>query len=202
VKLTKAVRAGDLAQVVALLRSGHAGDVDGERDDDVHFTPLLWAARDGHVAIVAALLACGADPGAKDVDGFSARDYAARSKHREVVALLDGCVTPAPEKAKKKKPAAKKTAKKAGAALARFTAKLELDDATLTYAARVPAAHRAAVGPAPGRLWVRLAGEDGGQQVHLVTRGKDVALRLTSRHVDALGLDDGDSVEVEVVKRL
>ena len=48
----------------------------------------MWAAANGHVAVVKALLAEGADPSAADKDGNTALMAAAREGHLEVFALI------------------------------------------------------------------------------------------------------------------
>lgn len=54
-RLFLAARAGDLAAARALM----AGGADGNAPDKWHRTPLYVAAREGHAAVVAELLACG-----------------------------------------------------------------------------------------------------------------------------------------------
>ena len=51
-------------------------------------TTLHWAAREGHVEVVKALLEFGADVHALEKDGYSALSAAARFGHAEVVEVL------------------------------------------------------------------------------------------------------------------
>jgi len=52
------------------------------------WTPLLFAARQGHAGIVALLLACGGDPSVQDLQNHDALELARRQGHDQVVALL------------------------------------------------------------------------------------------------------------------
>ena len=51
-------------------------------------TALIWAAQDGHEAVVRLLLEKGADVEAKDRDGRTALIWAAQGGHEAVVRLL------------------------------------------------------------------------------------------------------------------
>ncbi len=51
-------------------------------------TPLNWAARSGHIEMVAYLIKNGADPNAKDNDGYSTIHLSAMFNHPIVVAYL------------------------------------------------------------------------------------------------------------------
>ncbi len=52
------------------------------------FTPLMYAAAEGQVEVVEVLLKHQADPGLRDVDGDTARDFASQNGHSAVVQLL------------------------------------------------------------------------------------------------------------------
>ncbi len=194
--LTHAVRSGDLAETLRLLRDGASGDVDGERDDDQGWTPLFWAARDGRADLVAALLACGADPLAKDVDGQTPVDQARATKRAELVRLFEALIAPP-----KKRPASKKPR----ASPRKATASSKLTDGT-RFAALIQS-------PSPMRyhieLPVSLAKEVGGfvrisiagrapSRCPVDTVGKKRLVRVLGRMLTAAGVDEGDRVEVEV----
>lgn len=57
-------------------------------DTDEGFTALMHAAAEGQVKVVQVLLKYKADPELRDVDGDTARDFASRNGHTEVVQLL------------------------------------------------------------------------------------------------------------------
>ncbi len=61
-------------------------------DNDEHFDALMFAAAEGQLEVVESLLRAGANPNAVDVDGESARDFAANNGHADVVALLDSVI--------------------------------------------------------------------------------------------------------------
>ncbi len=82
----QAVREGDVAAVAELL-DGDAKLVK-ERDATFGATALHWAALRGHADVVELLLARGADPGARNTAGETAREVATRAKRDDVVALL------------------------------------------------------------------------------------------------------------------
>lgn len=77
---------GDNAATVNLLLESGA-DVNTV-DTNEGFTPLMYAAAEGHVDVVKALLQHDADPSLRDTDGDSARDFAQRNGHTRVVRLL------------------------------------------------------------------------------------------------------------------
>ncbi len=82
----QAVREGD-AEAVAELLDGDPKLVK-ERDAAFGATGLHWAALRGHAEVVELLLARGADAGARNSAGETAREVAARAKRDDVVALL------------------------------------------------------------------------------------------------------------------
>jgi ankyrin repeat protein len=51
-------------------------------------TPLMWAADRGHIDVVRALLAAGADATAEDDQGDTALDYATSCAHDDIAQLL------------------------------------------------------------------------------------------------------------------
>ena len=57
-------------------------------DKAEQFTPLMYAAAEGHLEVVKILLAYRADPLLKDIDGDNAQTFASRNGHNEVAALL------------------------------------------------------------------------------------------------------------------
>jgi ankyrin repeat protein len=59
-----------------------------EVDGGERWTPLMFAAAEGHTDVVAALLAAGADPGMQDTDGDSARDFALQRGHKALAERL------------------------------------------------------------------------------------------------------------------
>jgi len=62
---------------------------DPNRADDAEgWTSLMFAAAEGHVAVVQALLDHGANPALEDTDGETARAFARRSGHTDVVDML------------------------------------------------------------------------------------------------------------------
>jgi ankyrin repeat protein len=73
-----------------LLSSLKLGEVD-LKDDKYGRTPLSWAARAGHEAVVQLLLGTGqVDVNAKSTDGWTPLSYAAKRGHEAVVQLLLG----------------------------------------------------------------------------------------------------------------
>lgn len=78
---------GPFSETVKLLLEHNA-------DPNIHdavesFTPLMHAAAEGQVEVVRILLKYGADASARDVDGDTAADFAARNGHTAVVDLLN-----------------------------------------------------------------------------------------------------------------
>jgi ankyrin repeat protein len=73
------------ATVRLLLEAGAKPNV---TDRGERFTALMHAAAEGQAQVVQALLEHNADPTLRDVDGDTARDFAARNGHAEVVRLL------------------------------------------------------------------------------------------------------------------
>ncbi|RJE21197.1 Phosphorylase superfamily [Aspergillus sclerotialis] len=65
---------------------GHSNQA--ETRDTYGRTPLSWAARDGHLAIVQLLLKYGGDPDSRDRNGQTPLSLAASKGHREVALLL------------------------------------------------------------------------------------------------------------------
>ncbi len=59
-----------------------------EVDGGERWTPLMFAAAEGHADVVAALLSAGADPAMQDTDGDTARDFALQRGHSAVAALI------------------------------------------------------------------------------------------------------------------
>jgi ankyrin repeat protein len=86
IRFFQAVREGD-AEAVAGLLDGDPRLVK-ERDTAFGATALHWAALRGHTAVVQLLLARGADAGARNTAGETAREVATRAKRDDVVALL------------------------------------------------------------------------------------------------------------------
>ncbi len=82
----QAVREGDSDAVGELLDDDAA--LVQARDAAFGATGLHWAALRGHAEVVELLLARGADPGARNNAGETARDVATRAKRDEVVDLL------------------------------------------------------------------------------------------------------------------
>jgi ankyrin repeat protein len=74
------------ATVKVLLAAGADPDVvdRGER-----FSALMFAAAEGQHEVVKTLLQHNANAGLHDVDGDTARDFAAQNQHREIVRMLD-----------------------------------------------------------------------------------------------------------------
>jgi ankyrin repeat protein len=77
---------GDNAEAVELLLK--AGAEVNAVDTNEGFTALMHAAAEGHAAVVKVLLKYDADPAMRDADGDSARDFATRNRHADVVQLL------------------------------------------------------------------------------------------------------------------
>ena len=83
--LFRAVREGNTDMVKSLLS---APAVDVNATDDRGSTPLLEAARFGHVQICRILIASGANVKAKDKDGKTALMLAIENNHDDVVRVL------------------------------------------------------------------------------------------------------------------
>ena len=81
--LHRAAWLGNVAATRVLLAAGAYPDA----LDDNGLTALHWAARGGHVAVVACLLAV-SNPYLLGEDGLAALDHAQHAGHREVIALL------------------------------------------------------------------------------------------------------------------
>jgi len=62
-------------------------------DSEEHFTPLMFAAAEGHIDVVQILLEYHADPAMKDIDGDTAESFARQNGHEEVANLLQSAVT-------------------------------------------------------------------------------------------------------------
>jgi len=77
---------GPSRPTVDLLLKHRAGI--NEVDGGERWTPLMFAAAEGHADVVAALLAAGADPNAQDTDGDTARDFALQRGHKELADLI------------------------------------------------------------------------------------------------------------------
>lgn len=61
-----------------LRRLAQAGAPLDKQDDDMGWTALIWAVKEGHRESVAALLEAGADANIRDFSGRSAKDWAAQ----------------------------------------------------------------------------------------------------------------------------
>ena len=57
-------------------------------DSEEHFTPIMFAAAEGHIDVVQILLKYHADPSLKDIDGDTAESFARQNGHEEVADLL------------------------------------------------------------------------------------------------------------------
>ena len=87
--LMAAARTGVVDSVRALLRHGAGAEVDA-REGWRGQTALMWAAAEGHAAVVAALAAAGADVDARSDGGFTPLAFAVRGGHADAVAALQG----------------------------------------------------------------------------------------------------------------
>ena len=85
--LMAAARTGVVDSVAALLRHGAAGGVDA-REEWRGQTALMWAAAEGHAAVVAPLVAAGADVDARSGAGFTPLAFAVRAGHTGAVDAL------------------------------------------------------------------------------------------------------------------
>ena len=91
-KLLAAARAGDVAQVRALVPCAGNPEEDGAPDAPDGTTPLMAAAAGGHEAVVEVLLACGADAAKRDAKGRRAAAYARAGGHACLAKRLDTVV--------------------------------------------------------------------------------------------------------------
>ena len=91
-KLLAAARAGDVAQVRALVPCAGNPEEDGPSDAAGGITPLMAAAAGGHEAVVEVLLACGADASKRDAKGRSAAAHARAAGHAHLAERLDTVV--------------------------------------------------------------------------------------------------------------
>ena len=57
-------------------------------DSEEHFTPLMFAAAEGHIDVVRILIEYHADPSMVDIDGDTAETFARNNGHEEVADLL------------------------------------------------------------------------------------------------------------------
>ena len=91
-KLLAAARAGDVAQVRALLPPCGNPEEDGPPDAPGGVTPLMAAAAGGHEAVVEVLLECGADAARRDAKGRTAAHHARAAGHPHLAERLDTVV--------------------------------------------------------------------------------------------------------------
>ena len=85
--LMGAARTGVVDSVEALLRHGASAGVDA-REGWRGQTALMWAAAEGHAAVVAPLVAAGADIDARSDGGFTPLAFAVRAGHGDAVGAL------------------------------------------------------------------------------------------------------------------
>ena len=88
-RLLDAARAGDVAQVRALVPCAGNPEEDGPLDAPGGVTPLMAAAGGGHEAVVEVLLACGADAARCDAKGRRAAAHARAGGHAHLAKRLD-----------------------------------------------------------------------------------------------------------------
>jgi hypothetical protein len=91
-RLLAAARAGDVAQVRALVPCCGSPEEDGAPDAPGGVTPLMAAAARGHEAVVEALLERGADAAKRDAQGRSAAAHARAAGHAHLAERLDTVV--------------------------------------------------------------------------------------------------------------
>jgi uncharacterized protein len=91
-KLLAAARAGDAAQVRALVPCAGNPEEDGAPDAPDGITPLMAAAAAGHEDVVEVLLACGADAAKRDAQGRRAAAHARAGGHPCLAKRLDTVV--------------------------------------------------------------------------------------------------------------
>lgn len=85
--LMVAARTGVVDSVTALLRHGADAGIDA-REGWRGQTALMWAAAEGHAAVVAPLAAAGADVDARSGGGFTPLAFAVRAGHGDTVEAL------------------------------------------------------------------------------------------------------------------
>ena len=85
--LMVAARTGVVDSVEALLRHGAGAGIDA-REGWRGQTALMWAAAEGHAAVVAPLVAAGADVDARSAGGFTPLAFAVRAGHGDAVGVL------------------------------------------------------------------------------------------------------------------
>ena len=85
--LMVAARTGVVDSVTALLRHGAGAGVDA-REGWRGQTALMWAAAEGHAAVVASLTAAGAEVDARSDAGFTPLAFAVRAGHAQAVEAL------------------------------------------------------------------------------------------------------------------
>ncbi len=91
-RLLAAARAGDVAQVRALVPCAGNPEEDGPLDALDGVTPLMAAAAGGHEEVVEVLLVCGADAARCDARGRRAAAYARAAGHSCLAKRLDTVV--------------------------------------------------------------------------------------------------------------
>ena len=91
-RLLAAARAGDVAQVRALVPCAGNPEEDGAPDAPDGITPLMAAAAARHEEVVEVLLACGADAAKRDAQGRRAAAYARAGGHSCLAKRLDTVV--------------------------------------------------------------------------------------------------------------
>ncbi len=84
--LMAASSSNNAATVRLLLKEGADPNVS---DYGEGYTALMFAAAEGQTEVVRALIKQGAKVDQRDVDGDSARDFAMRNRHRDIVTLLE-----------------------------------------------------------------------------------------------------------------
>ena len=82
-----AARVGVVDSVAALLRHGAGAGIDA-REGWRGQTALMWAAAEGHAAVVAPLVAAGADVDARSDAGFTSLAFAVRAGHTAAIQAL------------------------------------------------------------------------------------------------------------------
>jgi hypothetical protein len=87
--LHTAAEEGGLQEVQRLLGAGEPVNMQISRGWFDGQTPLMWAARHGHVEMVRFLLDSGADPSISDANGQTAWDYAELGESDLVLKMLE-----------------------------------------------------------------------------------------------------------------